>query len=81
MSDATVILNPTAAAEMICHEEQLRIWAHDNIISHLAMEGYLRDDLSYDDGLHIERIVMSEIKSIIGMAFDHSGARTIFRKR
>jgi Fe2+ or Zn2+ uptake regulation protein len=78
---ATVILNPASAAAIVCHEEQLRIWAHDNIISHLAMEGYLRDDLSHDDMIHIEHIVMQEIKSIVEIAIDHPEAVTIRRRR
>jgi len=75
----TVILLPTAAAEEVCHEEQLRIWAHDNILAALAMEDYFRDDLSYDDKIDMEKIVMHEIKQIIEMAFDHPAAVTIRR--
>jgi hypothetical protein len=76
---ATIILSPAKAAETICHEEQLRIWADDHIIGALAMEGYFRDDLSYDDKIDIERIVMREIKSIVESAFDHPAAVTIRR--
>lgn len=75
----TVILNPAAAAETVCHEEQLRIWAEE-IIGALSMEGYIREDASYDDAVDIERIVMREIKNIVEMAFDHPEARTIRRK-
>jgi hypothetical protein len=74
---ATVILNPAAAAETICHEEQLRIWAHE-VIAALGMENYLNFS-SYDDQIDMERIVMREIKSIIESAFDHPEARTIRR--
>lgn len=75
----TVILSPAVAAETVCHEEQLRIWADDHIIGALAQEGYFREDLSYDDKNDIERIVMREIKNIIESAFDHPEARTIKR--
>lgn len=75
----TVTLLPAAAAETVCHEEQLRIWADDHIIGALAQEGYFREDLSYDDKIDIERIVMREIKSIVESAFDHPEARTIRR--
>lgn len=74
-----VILNPAAAAETVCHEEQLRIWASDNIIGALALGGYLRDDLSYDDKIGLEHDMMREIKSVVEMAFDHPEARTIRR--
>lgn len=75
---ATIILGPKAAADAVCHDEQLRIWAHE-IVGRLSMESYLRDDLSYDDGVEMERAVMDEVKSIIEMAFDHPEARTIRR--
>lgn len=75
---ATVILSPAAAAEVVCHEEQLRIWAHDNLMGGLATGDYLRD-LSYDEGLELERMLMRELKSIIATAFDHPEARTIRR--
>lgn len=73
----TVILNPAAAAETVCHEEQLRIWA-DDVISALGMEDYLKFS-SYADKVDMEQIVMREIKSIIESAFDHPEARTIKR--
>lgn len=77
---ATIILTPTSAAESICHDEQLRIWAHDNIIGALSMSGYLRDDMTYDDGIDLEQMIMRELKSIMGMAFDHPEAVTIRRR-
>jgi hypothetical protein len=74
---ATIILSPAAAAETVCHEEQLRIWA-DEVISALGMEDYLKFS-SYADKIDMEQIVMREIKSIIESAFDHPEARTIKR--
>jgi hypothetical protein len=74
----TVILNPAAAAEVVCHDEQLRIWAEE-IVGALSMGGYIREDASYDDAIDIQRIVMHEIKGIVEMAFDHPEARTIRR--
>ncbi|MCC6775611.1 MAG: hypothetical protein IT537_03085 [Hyphomicrobiales bacterium] len=76
---ATVILGPAKAAEMVCHEEQLRIWAHDNIIGALALGGYLRDDLSYHESIEMEHDIMRELRRIIEMAFDHPEAKTIRR--
>lgn len=76
---AVVILSPRAAAETVCHEEQLRIWAHDNLVGGLVLGDYLRGDLSYDDGLELERMLMRELKCVIEMAFDHPEARTIRR--
>lgn len=76
---ATVILNPASAAELVCHEEQLRIWA-DDVISALGMENYLQFS-SYADKVDMEQIVMREIKSIIESAFDHPEAATIRRNR
>ena len=74
----TVILNPSAAADVVCHEEQLRIWAEE-ITGSLSMAGYIREDMSYDDVIDIGKIVEREIKSIVEMAFDHPEARTICR--
>jgi hypothetical protein len=76
----TVILNPAVAANRVCHEEQLRIWADDHIIAALAMAGYIREDMSYDDIIDLNQIVMRELKHIIEMAFDHPEAATILRR-
>lgn len=73
-----VILNPAKAAEVVCHEEQLRIWAEE-ITGALSMAGYIREDMSYDDVIDLGQIVQREIKSIVEMAFDHPEARTIRR--
>ena len=75
---ATIYLTPKAAVEVVCHEEQLRIWA-DEVISALGMENYLQFS-SYDDNVDMEQIVMRELKSIIEMAFDHPEAATIRRR-
>lgn len=77
---SNVILMPSAAAEAVCHEEQLRIWAHDHIIGAIALGDWLRDDLSYDDQIEMEACMMREIKNIIEMAFDHPEAATIRRR-
>lgn len=75
---ATVILGPAAAAEAVCHEEQLRIWA-DDVIEALAMGDFIRF-VTYDDKIEMQQIVMREIKSIVEGAFDHPEAKTIRRK-
>jgi hypothetical protein len=72
---ATIILGPKAAAKTVCHDEQLRIWAHEVMVS-LGMAGYLRD-LSYGELSDVEELIGGEIKNIIEMAFDHPEARTI----
>lgn len=77
---ATIILGPAAAAETVCHEEQLRIWAHDHIEGALALGGWLREDMTYQDGVEMEHAIMRELKSIIESAFDHPEARTIKRR-
>ena len=63
-------LDPAAAAALVCHDEQLLIWA-DEIIGALSMEGYIREDMTYADGIDLHHLVMREIKSIIEAAFDH----------
>lgn len=75
---AVVILNPAAAAETVCHEEQLRIWAND-LVGLLSMENFLREDIDYSEGIDLEQAVMREIKKIVESAFDHPEARTIRR--
>ena len=76
---ATVIHNPASAAALVCHEEQLRIWAEE-IVGALSMGGYIREDTSYADAIDIQDLVMREIKSIIESAFDHPEAATIRRQ-
>lgn len=76
---ATVILGPRAAAETVCHEEQMRVWAHEIVVS-LGMSGFLRD-LDYGELNEVHALVEGEIRSIIEMAFDHPEAKTIRRNR
>lgn len=75
---ADVILGPAAAADEVCHEEQLRIWGND-MISAIGMENYLRKDLDYHDHIDLAHIVEREIKRIVQAAFDHPEAKTIKR--
>ena len=74
-----VILGPKMAAEVVCHDEQLRIWTDDHVLAALSMSGFLREGLSYDDVIELHGIVAREIKSIIQSAFDHPEAKTIRR--
>ncbi len=76
---ATITLTPARAAEEVCHEEQLRIWAEE-ITGSLSMAGYIRENMSYDDVIDLGQIVEREVKSIIEMAFDHPAAVTIIRR-
>jgi hypothetical protein len=76
---ATVILGPKAAAETVCHDEQMVIWA-GAFAGMLNMGGWLRDDLVYSEGVDLQEAIKRELKNIIEMAFDHPEARTI-RKR
>lgn len=76
---ATVILGPKAAAEAVCHDEQMVVWASD-FVGMLSLGGYLRSDLSYSEGVDLTEDVKRELRSIIEMAFDHPEARTIKRR-
>lgn len=73
---ATIILGPKAAADEVCHEEQMVIWASD-FVGMLSLGNWLRDDLSYGDGVDLTECVKHEIRSIIESAFDHPEVRTI----
>lgn len=70
---AIILTHPAKAAENVCHDEQLVIWAGE-IVGALSMGDWLRDDLSYDDGIELQRAVQQEIKSIVEMAFTHPEA-------
>lgn len=72
----TIILNPAAAVEAVCHDEQMTVWASD-LVGMLSMGGWLRDDIDYAEG--VDDAVKRELRSIIGMAFDHPEAKTIKR--
>jgi hypothetical protein len=74
----TIILGPAAAAEAVCHQEQMQIWSHEIVVA-LGMNGYLRE-LDYGEVNEVHAVVESELRSIIEMAFDHPEARTILRK-
>lgn len=76
---ATIILGPKAAAESVCHDEQMVIWASD-FAGMLNMGGWLREDIDYSEGVDLQEAIKRELRSIIEMAFDHPEARTI-RKR
>ena len=65
MSDAQ-----STAADRVCHDEQLRVWANE-IVGALSLGDFIRDDMSYADGVDLEHLVMREIKSIVTSAFQH----------
>lgn len=77
---ATVILGPQAAAEAVCHDEQMVVWASE-IVGMLSLGGYLREDLDYSEGVDLANDVKRELRSIIEMALDHPEAVTIRRRR
>ena len=74
---ATVTLLPSAAVDRICHAEQMVIWSGD-LAGALNLAGFLRDDMSYDDGVDLLRCLEREIRSIIRTALDHPEARTVY---
>lgn len=71
--------NPTApvaapdVVDLVCHEEQLQVWA-DELVSDLAMGGFLREGMDYSDNVDCHQRVASEIKRIVTSAFDHPEA-------
>ncbi len=76
---ATVILGPAAAANEVCHDEQMVIWASD-FAGMLSMGGWLRDDIDYSEGVDLHEAIKRELRSIIESAFDHPEAKTIKRR-
>lgn len=70
---AVILTHPAKAAEKVCHDEQMTVWCSD-VVGALSMGGWLRDDLSYDDGLDLHEAVKREIRSIVEMAFTHPEA-------
>lgn len=70
---AVILNHPAKAAEQVCHEEQMTIWVEE-IVGRLSMGGWLREDLSYDDGIDLGRAMADEIRSIVEMAFTHPEA-------
>lgn len=76
----SLVLGPARAADLACHDEQLEVWAND-VIGYLSMEGWLRDDLSYDDIIDLNEAVKREIKRIVASAFAHPEVNCIRRVR
>lgn len=74
---ATITLLPNAAVDRICHDEQMVIWAGD-LAGSLNVHGFLREDLSYSDGVDLQEVLKREIRSVIRMALDHPEARTVY---
>jgi hypothetical protein len=70
---AVLLTHPAKAAEEVCHDEQLGVWSNE-IVGRLSIEGYLRDDLSYDDGIDLHKSIADEIKRIVASAFTHPEA-------
>lgn len=73
---ATIVLTPQRAAETVCHDEQMVIWASD-FLGMLNLGGWLREDMTYDDGVEAGEAIKRELRSIIEAAFDHPEARTM----
>lgn len=77
-TQTTIILAPAAAADAVCHDEQMTVWA-SGFVGMLSLGGYLRDDLDYEEGLDLDSDVKRELRSVIEMAFGHPEAKTIKR--
>jgi hypothetical protein len=73
-----VILLPEVAAEAVCHEEQMTVWVSE-LTGELGLGHWLRDDLTYEDALNMDDALKRALRSIIGMAFNHSMAGTILK--
>lgn len=70
---AVLLTHPAKAAEIVCHDEQMVVWAGD-FASMLNAGGWLRDDLSYDDGIDLQEAIKRELKRTIEIAFTHPEA-------
>jgi hypothetical protein len=70
---AVILKHPAKAAELVCHDEQMVVWA-GGLAGMLNMGGWLRDDLSYDDGIEMQEAIKRELRSIVSMAFTHPEA-------
>lgn len=56
----------------------MTVWASD-FVGMLGLGGWLREDIDYAEGVDLDEAVKRELRSIIGMAFDHPEAKTIKR--
>lgn len=70
---AIILTHPARAAEAVCHDEQMVIWAGD-FTEMLSVGGWLRDDLSYDDGLDLQAAITRQLRSVVSAAFTHPEA-------
>ena len=68
----TTMSAETSEADCVCHDEQLQVWAQE-MMEALMFGDFLRDGLSYADGVYLEHVVMREIKEIVTRAFSHPG--------
>lgn len=76
-----VIANPRRAAEEVCHDEQMQIWAHEVLVA-VGMCDCFRDfHPTTEDVIELEAAISQELRSIIRSAFNHPEARTVLRKR
>ena len=61
------------AAQAACHEEQMIVWSGE-VVGALGMGDFLREGMSYDEGLDLVATVEREIKRIVSSAFSHPEA-------
>lgn len=70
---ALLLRHPAKAAQAVCHEDQLVEWSSE-MMGRLSMGGWLRNDMSYDDGIEMDRAIRDEIRCIVESAFTHPEA-------
>ena len=58
-------------AAIVCHDEQLDIWAGEVLDD---MSEIVRDDFNYDELVHARRALRSTILDIVSTAFEMSDA-------
>lgn len=62
----SVRLSPQMVARLVCHDDQLEVWADDMID---AVADWLEIE-TYDDKVALARAVKREIKQIVEAAFE-----------
>lgn len=64
------IVKADQLADLVCHDDQMTIWC-DEVLGTLSINGFLRDNMTYDDMVDLRWHIKREIKALVAGAFSH----------
>lgn len=71
MTKPSDIIQGDNLADIVCHDEQMTIWADDFAMALAMQTNCLSSDMSYEDKIDMFNVLKAEIRRVIEHALTH----------